>query len=274
MAVETSLCLVTAFKDLSRGSWKSFCRSNNEYFRRFEALLDTSYPLVVFIEEQYGEHIKGLVANIRGPSNVWTHIILINDEFQNNNIHAYKLLERERAIMSSEEYQQKIAHRRHHPEHCVPEYTIINHCKIDFVDYVMNKLQHAIRFEKYGWIDFGYMEDRVLPHRNNLNIDSIDNARVNYVALQVPGPDDGDIEQNLVKAPDRFAGAFFAGGQEALTQYRALYHDALEYFAERNIADDDQAVTLSIYHHHPELFRLKVGDWKGAFQVYGKLQPN
>lgn len=267
---EAPWCFVTAFKDLDRGSWNSFCRSNDEYFKRFEALLDTSYPLVVFIDDQYETLVKNLVNKVRRQSNVWTHVIAVDDHFLNKHIHAYNLLEREKAIMSSSEYRLKTAHRQHHPEHCIPEYTIINHCKIDFVDYVMNELQDVIQCETYGWIDFGYIEDRVRLDRNNLNINTIDKAHVNYVALQVPGSDDGDIEQNLVKAPDRFAGAFFAGGREALSRYRELYHDALEYFASKNIADDDQAVTLSVYHQHPELFRLKVGDWKGALQVFGK----
>ncbi len=269
---DKTCCFVTAFRDLDRGKWTFFKRSTEDYINRFKLLLETTLPLVIFIDDHLEKTIIESVERIRKSDRLYTVVIPINAEFLDTHIHAYNHLEHEKDIMTHSKYIDLIAHRKHHPENSIAEYNIINHSKIDFVSFVIEELHSDCRFDKYGWIDFGFMEQHVLPFRDKLDTNCIDTHAVNFIVIQKPQPSDRDILHNLVHAPDRFAGAFFAGGPKALLKYRDLYHQTLDKFSKMNVADDDQAITLIVYGQNPELFRLEVGSWKSAFQVFSKAK--
>ena len=267
---QPSYCFTTAFRDLNRENWEHFDRTVDDYFTRFEQLLCTDIPLVVFIDQRVEQRATSAIKRSREGRDVYTVIIPMSDQFLQKYIHAYEFLDKEKEIMANTQYQEKVKHRIHHPENSVAEYNIINHAKIDFVNFVIKRIHTTQKCEKYGWIDFGYIEQHVVPFKNNLDTNKLDHRFVNFVVIDHPSCDDKDILTNLVKAPDRFAGAFFAGGPEIISEYQKQYHKMLHIFRKMNVADDDQAVSLLIYANSPQLFKLNLGSWKSAFEVFGK----
>jgi hypothetical protein len=91
---------------------------------------------------------------------VYTEVILINDAFLNKNIYAWSLMKKEAAVMRSEPFKALVAAGKKDPspppERIVPEYTLINHAKIDFIVYVLQTL--------HGWTP--REAGRILSQRN------------------------------------------------------------------------------------------------------------
>lgn len=267
-------CFVTAFLDLSRKEWENFSRDTETYLDRFNKILSTPFPLIVFIQDHLESRIITSIEQIpdRRDRKIFTLVVPVDVDFLQTNIHAWKLLPRERGIMQSTPYQNLVKHRLHHPEHCIPEYTIVNHSKIDFLIMGIEILHsRSIMVSKMGWLDFGYFEHFVKVPMAGYKFDNIDNSKINMITISEPLNKYVDILLNLQEAPDIIAGAFFLGGLNALNEYRDLYHDQLERFSEKGIADDDQAVSLSVFFRRPELFNLKLGLWKSAFDIFGAV---
>ena len=263
------LCFVTAFRDIDRGNWKQYQRSTDEYLKRFGRLLSLRHPLVIFIDNRYTDDILRLVA-ASDRSTLSTQIIPFDDEFLSQHIDSWQRLPREKEIMSSARYRNRVRHRLSHPEHRVPEYTIINHCKVDFVRFVVDEVHKQDKCGRYAWIDFGYIEDFVkVPIGDVPTLGETDLDKVAYVVLRHPIPSDVDRLRVLTEAPDVIAGGFFCASPKTMVKFAELYHSILGEFQDADIADDDQAVVLAAYFLSPALFEFRKGEWKTAFETFG-----
>jgi len=262
--MQQKVCYVTAFYDLNRSTWSRFARTTSVYIKSF-------LPLIPLVEEDANaECIVFLDDRHRVPELDETHsfrIIPINKEVLST-LHCWSTLDRERAIMESREFQELIPDRLHFPEHSIPEYTLINHSKVDFIREAM-KYTDAPYF---AWIDFGYFQ---LPQRipqRLLDTTLLNNERINYTTIQPYQPLYSNILYTLRYAPECIGGFFFFGSREKMIEYRQLYHQVLAMFQEQYaIADDDQHIALVCYTKQPELFTLhNLGGWHRAlthFQI-------
>jgi hypothetical protein len=176
------------------------------------------------------------------------------------NIYAYQQLPREREIMGSSVFQALVSDRLHYPECSQPEYTIMQHAKIDFVNYVIEHQLQPTAY--YAWTDFGYFQDAKRIPRRPLDINKFDLTRVNFQAMAELEPQDFDITYTLTKAPLKVGGFFFLGSPEKLREYQQLYHTVCREFHERGIVDDDQHVMIQCVARNPELFKVwNLGAW-------------
>jgi hypothetical protein len=223
------------------------------------------YEMIVLIDKRHSSKIKEKMTDKTRIT-----LIEIDEEFMTANFPVWRTLAREREIMESKEFQNLIAHRIDHPECCNPLYTIVTHCKIDAVGYVIsNELTDA---EYIAWVDFGYFNvAKEMPN------DFIDPNKLNCSAVNFPlvGPldeYDKDIMHTLKQAPERIGGYFFFGPRDLLLEYQKEYHKSLHKFQyELNIADDDQHLTLDCVNRRPDLFELYFfGRWHVALEFFSK----
>jgi hypothetical protein len=256
------ICYITAFLDINRSSWKTFKRTPEDYIKAF-------YPFIKLFEEAENETMI-LFLDSRHRNKlplVMKNIIVIDlDETYLNKLYAWRCLERERAIMSSLGYKKLISHRTQYPENTIPEYTIINHCKIDFIGQAMK----IVEFPYYCWVDFGFFSKPENIPKRLLDPFKLDTSRVNYCVISTPKDTDNNILYTLQNAPETFTGYFFFGPKEALIQYQKLYHKNLDQFQAMNIADDDQHIALRCYFENPSLFRLHTIFWHKPLLVFQK----
>jgi hypothetical protein len=198
---------------------------------------------------------RELETHIKSDMNV--KIIEINEKFMNN-LPSWKKLERETEIMESVQYKNLMRHRLRFPEHSHPKYTIITHCKTDFV-YL--SLQNY-KYDYYCWIDFGYCKKPEWIPKKLIDINKINKNKVNFTLINPLDQNDSNIMYTLHVAPEKIGGYFFFGNKETVTKYINLYHKNLDEFQKLGIADDDQHLTLRCYYENPDLFQLYVlGNW-------------
>lgn len=266
----TNICYVSAFYDLSRENWKYFNRTFEDYLTCFQPYIDMfckedtkGCEMVVYIDVNRSEQFKKAI-----PKNCKMKVIDIDKVFMNN-LHIWRKLSREREIMNSESFRLLIPHRLYFPEHTIPEYTLINHSKIDFVNYTIDNVCDV---EYYSWVDFGYFKLPNYIPTNFLDVNKFDTSRINYTLINQLTEHDKSIMYTLTNAPERIGGFFFFGSKECMKQYQQLYHNVLEYFQNTlNIADDDQALALACYYTNKDLFKLHMlGEWHKAlihFQI-------
>jgi len=251
------LCYVSAFLDIGRTSWQFFRRSTEDYIQKFRSNLlyhfdqmnpvfDPDYELILFMDDRYVDEIV--------PKNSNVKIIPINKDSLIFISPLWKRLPREREIMESSEYRSSFRHRLSFPENSVPEYTLINHAKIDFV----------VEAQKYSdspyfcWVDFGYIDIPSSPIDNTLLVD----GKVNYNLINPLDDRDRDVLYTMHTAPERIGGGFFWGNKAVLLEYQSLYHHIHERFQKDNLADDDQHLVLRCYYERPSLFHLhSIGGW-------------
>jgi hypothetical protein len=251
---EYDYCFVTAFYDIGRKNWEHYKRSEDEYLSFFYNLIQMNIPLVVFIDQRYYERVEAACSGLR-PANLYTKIIPIDDAFLRENIKSWSYIERERSIMNSELYKRVISHRKSCPETHVPEYTCINHAKIDFVKYAIENIVNGDGDDtKYvGWVDFGYIRKLSdMPSDKVFVYDALKNNHVNMIFNNDIDEFDSDPYFTLIFAPEKITGPFWFGSKEALLKYWEKYHATVQKLHNIGVADDDQAIVLNAFTHQTD----------------------
>ncbi len=272
-----SICYVTAFYDLKRENWSSFDRTVDQYFLYFEPFIGLfsrknrkDQRMVLFMDKKHTDRARNLIE--RYGENARINVIEIDKDFLSENIPVWKTLHTEREIMQSEDFKEKVGRRIRFPEHQIPEYTLINHAKIDFVNYVINSIATAAKF--FAWVDFGYFAYPKNVPNDLLDIGKLDIERVNYTLINKLDDNDKSVDHTLKYAPEKFGGFFFFGSRVVLKEYQRLYHEILENWQTKlRIADDDQHLALRCYFQKPEMFALHyTGAWHAALKHF-QIEP-
>lgn len=262
------VCYVTAFLDIGRGDWLLFKRGTNEYinkfkhnlyeyFRSMDKELAKSCELIVYLDSRYLNKLVIDCPNIR--------IVPIDKDFMNNMSVLWRRLDRETEIIKSETFKKTFPNRLNFPEQSKPEYTLINHAKIDF----MIDAQQRTNSEYFCWIDFGYVN---FPS-NPIDINRLQKNKINYNLINPIDLRDRDIIYTVKYAPERIGGGFFFGSRSKLKEYQQLYHKTHLWFQNNNIVDDDQHIALRCYFKQPDLFYLhNFGGWFEHVKQFQKIR--
>lgn len=259
-----SICIVTAFLDINRGKWASFKRTFGDYVVNFFPYIARNEDIIVFIDSQHYESIR-IICQKRPNMKV----ISIDREWMKTNIYAYQQLGFEEAIMASPKFQKLVAHRLSHPECSKPEYNIMQHAKIDFINYVIdNKLSSATH---YAWSDFGYFQNPDVASIQPLSLDTFDENVINMCGVEPLQKGDSNILKMLTEAPTRVGGGFYLGNVKALKEYQELYHSVTRDFYRMGIVDDDQHIMIQCAFRNKNLVSIwNMGDWFKAYHVFSK----
>jgi len=269
------ICYVTAFYDIDRSKWKKFKRTAEEYldfFTPYITLFDKTKCgddyMIIFMDEK---HIDKLNAKI-GTKQCNFHIIPINSTFMNQ-LHCWKTLEIEKENMNSMFFKTLVGDRISFPECYIPEYTLINHCKIDFINYAIENIDQSSSF--FAWVDFGFFSKPQNIPKTLLDINKFNKDRINYTLINPITKQDEDIIYTLKHAPEKIGGFFFLGRKDVLKKYQLLYHQILDYYQNIvKICDDDQALVLCCYFKNPNLFAFNNTNfgWHLVFKVNEKIK--
>jgi hypothetical protein len=266
------LCYTTAFIDIGRDEWQSHNRTFSNYLTSFLPLIEMFkrmvpdelliYQLIIFIDSK---RYDKLLPHI--PTNLPIIVISCDDAYLKCNTVLWNRLDQEREIMESPMYKSIFHQRLYYPENSNPKYTIVNHCKVDFI-HIAQQITDA---DFFCWVDFGYFK---LPHwipENPIDISLLDTNTVHYTLINPLDENDKNILHTMHNAPERIGGFFFGGSRNALSKYRELYHRIHENFQEMGLVDDDQHMALRCYFEEPSLFTLThLGNWHLALLYFQK----
>lgn len=259
-------CYVTMYLDINRHVWKSYSRTFDEYFITFSHVItlfskQEKDELFIFIDSKYYDKMIDETKHCN-------KIKCISIDFKwMENLHCWNQLEREKIIMNSDEFKKVIPkYRISCPETYCPEYTIVTHCKIDAVNYVIDNNMSTSKY--YTWIDFGLFKNQTQHSQNLPDISKLPKDKILFTTINAIVP--CNIHKNIQEANEFIAGYFFFGEKSLMKEYQKLYHRILQYyFQDNNLADDDQAITLYSYLENPNLFRLDcLNQWHIAFKTY------
>jgi hypothetical protein len=264
---------ITAFIDINRTNWSQFTRSFEDYYKSFEPffkLFDSrtceSDNMIVFIDQKHYSFLHKKMIELP----YITNIILI--PITTDDLPKWKYIEREFEIMNDINFISKLGERTHFPEHNYPEYTLINHSKIDLICLAIEKYEKKNQY--FSWVDFGYFsKEQNIPIRL-LDINKLDKDRINYSLINPIEKQDFDINYTLMNAPEVVGGFWFFGPKDAMISYQKLYMDVFLEFQNNCIADDDQHLVLQCYHKNPNLFSFvkHIYGWHKILKLYQK-QP-
>jgi len=272
-------CYITSYYDINREHWtNSFKRSFDDYLKTFEpfiSLFNTDYccddEMIVFIDSKHYEQLQELI-NSKPKSNI--SVYQLNSEIMNE-LQMWKTLEKEREIMNLESFRKLLGERHIFPEHNYPEYTLINHSKIDIVCRAidLNLSKHNI----FAWVDFGFFAKDINIPNFLLDISNFNLDKITYSLINPIEKIDFNIEYTLLNAPEVIGGFFFLGSKEKMLQYQKLYHETLDYFQNTlQIADDDQHLVLQCINKNPDLFSFntKIYGWHKVLKSNQKKNIN
>uniref|UniRef100_A0A6C0D0L8 Uncharacterized protein n=1 Tax=viral metagenome TaxID=1070528 RepID=A0A6C0D0L8_9ZZZZ len=250
------ICYVSVYLDIGRSKWNKYPRTFEDYLERFlpyftlfSSESEKDQHMILFIDDRYTKFLESHI-----NSNTRIHLIPINLEWMKTNLPMWQTLEIEKNIMNSESYKKLISHRSECPETYCAEYTLINHCKIDFMNYVIDNI--CTDSIMYAWTDFGFFSRDYLIPKRLLDINKFDLSKINYTLLNDFTEYDRDVYYTLMHAPERIGGFFFCGSKNSMKKYGELYHYALNYYQSNNIADDDQALAQFCYFRNPDMFNF------------------
>ncbi len=229
-AEQKKILFVTAFKELGRERWTYYARRTDEYFEYFANLVQTlPHPLAVFIEDGLRARVQAVIDAAAASDRVTVSDYGSVDSF------LVKYLERERAVMAAPEFRQLVARRLDCPETHNPEYTLVNHSKINFVRAAQTAQPD---FDFYAWVDFGIWRS----HETQIPRLDVNALPEKYIF-------------NALKLPEK--------------RIENDFKVKLEEWHERGIADDDQALLVQLYSEKPERFYpIVTGKW---FTLFSEL---
>lgn len=245
------ICYVTAFLDLNRDDWSYFSRSKQSYIDSFYKLAE------LFDKEEKNKLIVYCDDTIKLNSYKNVTVIYINREWLRNNT-IWSRIDREKEICYNNEFIALTEKVRTFPEINNYEYTMINHCKIDFI---YNSF--SPEFDYYCWVDFGYVSKGSIIAL--LDIEKMVVDKINYCVVNQPCYNKS-AHFHLIVAPEIICGSWFFGRKDKLLEYRCLYHIIHSKFQSANIIDDDQHLALQCWYSQPNLFALhELGEWHRTF---------
>jgi len=263
------ICIATFFIDIKRENWTNqFSRSNKTYLDSFLPHLQLTEELIVFIDPSSGFDIQKELRDVV-PQNLKITVIEITEEILSK-IKSWNYIETEDKIMNSDYFKNLIPHRIGYPEVSMSKYNIVQHCKTDFIRYVIdNKLTNA---NYIAWSDFGYFGNLDKLPTKALDIDKIGKDKINYCTVNDVNFDNHKNIIDELKFPTEIiAGSFFIGHRDTHIKYNNLYHSILtEDFYDNNIVDDDQHVVLRCYLRCPDLFQFHLTGWHNAYIHFQK----
>ena len=266
---------ITMYLDIGRDKWNAFSRSYEEYLEHFKPFINLFHKqnnkdniLYVFIDKSKYNEFNYLITN---KNNI--KVIEIDEEWLNNNSKIWGKLPREIEIMNSQTYKDLIGNRIRFPEHNNPKYTLINHSKIDLLNYI--RINYGEKYDFYTWVDFGYFKKNEYIPDCLVDISLLKKDRVNYTLINPLDVNDNNIVYTLKNAPEKIAGYFFSGRGDIIDIYNSLYYLTLTEFQLHGYADDDQHLVLRCYNNCPELFEFHMlGAWHIALVKFQKINTH
>lgn len=271
-----SLCYVTMFFDIGRDKWKNvFTRTFTQYLKEFEPFIPLFNKktckddlLVVFIDKKWESMLFEKINLYKIDDNSFNiKVVGIDNNFMNF-LPMWNTLKREDEVMHSQYFKSIIADRYIYPEHTYPEYTLINHCKIDLICALIESKK--INYDYYCWVDFGFFKLKENIPDNLLDINLFNLQTINYSLINQIDELDKNVYYTLKRAPEKVGGYFFLGHKNKLKEFQKLYHEILNYFQNTlNIVDDDQHLVLQCYFKNPSLFTMHyLGKWHTILREY------
>lgn len=227
---KNDIVFVTFFKDIqNKTERQSECIEN--FLRLAKSI---PYKLVVYIEPK----IRGLLADYTFTDN----IVFINfDSVEHTFIKKYAVLENE--IISSKQF-----------ENINPEYTLINHSKINYLrDAKQNVLPN---YMFYAWIDFEYANNDTTQIPQSISLDKLPTNKFTYHTLRDIPDEKFDPNYTLGTNDVYLTGSSFIVPNSMVEAFEVLYEYKLIEWQTRWITNDDQGLILQIYQDHPGLFKL------------------
>lgn len=241
IANDKRVLFISAFKDLGRSEWNHYKRTTEQYIEYFGNLLKCNLNLICFCEEPISK--------------------ILNDKYNFNKTYSYdkddtfyKYLDIDTEIINSNDFNKLIEHRKNHPECFSPEYNIVNHNKVLFIQRAKKMFPS---YSHYVWIDFGYLRNSnqsiIEINENNLP------TKIKYSSMFIPKLSEipNPIESCCL-APEIIQGSMFIVPSSLVDWYAEKYTKMIEYYQSLNIVDDDQGLVLQIYKQNPEYFELYV----------------
>jgi hypothetical protein len=179
----------------------------------------------------------------------------------------FKMLYEERRVMESQEFKNLVSQYGQGldlPERHIPEYTLINHCKLSFLRHAMQLFQRQEGFTHYAWLDFGFIRTNDLtkqpPVPAKLCWDKLKDGKL-HIAVDHVFPakakvSDEDIIFNLQKRQCEMQGYSFIVPTQKLLWYEAEYIKMYFRYHSLGIVDFDQCIALQVIRENYDHFTL------------------
>ena len=269
---KNNITVVSAFFDINRERFINYSRTGEDYITSFLNYLNVDYNMIAFIDERF---IDVVLKHYENSPFKNKKFIPINDEWLNKNIYAWQQLEKDKNIIASDYYKNLFKERiaGGFPENNYSEYNVINHCKIDFINYAIDN--NFVGNDFICWTDFGYhrsilQNDPAMFPTNILDIQKFNKEKINCTLNEDVLPEDDDYIGVTMSGKVALTGSFYGGPVSLMKEFQELYHFCLQELYNNNISDDDQHVLLRCFLKRPDMFQLfKIGlGWPKALTTF------
>ncbi len=240
---------MTAFRDIGRRKWLARQRSTELYLDWFSMLGGLkNLNLVCYCDDALRERLPAGEYEVR--------------PFEEEDTFWGSYMEQARKIARDPDFQKAINKTSmYHPEHFLPKYALLTHCKTDFLRRAKNQFPE---FDYYIWIDFGGCRVSVDPDVKFDWSPWLDDKIhfQTYRDMEKYSEDFPEDYLSLCQVPDVIDPSVFIVPKEKVDWYAAVYEEELRAMLDGGVLDDSQSVMLRLTQKYPEqIVCERIGEW-------------
>lgn len=235
------ITFVTCFYDLSKYEERS--RGKSVYLEKMKYVLSLQVNLVVYLEQEDHDY----VLNIRKEHGL--------DERTKIVIRPFKQLQKYAYYNTVKNWPR---FDNHNPKKDTPCYFVSQNSKWDFVREEIDNPAFPSKF--VGWIDIGISHASITE---GFNVEKFIDYNVDKIRLtKIRNPNSTDTLDGMLSYYwDNVSSAYLVGSRDIVKKFCEKCEETFQLFMTKGRLFVDGQVVRYIYHHHPDMFDVIIGDY-------------
>lgn len=243
------ILFVTAFLEMGRENWAHFQRSSRLYRAWFSTLASLeNLELVCYYEKDRWKELPRGNYTLR--------------DFQKEDTFFRDYYEAEKEIMQNQAFRAWIGNRRANPEHSKPDYSMMTHCKANFL---RRARQQYPGHSHYAWIDFGIAREPMAPD-TRFDWRPLMDEKIHMQVFGKPEEYPSDPRELCRRSPDALSASMIVIPERLTEWYEEAYERELRENHRLMIADDEQNIMLRMAQKYPD--KISADPVKGWYDFF------
>lgn len=258
----SKITIVSAFININRDNWKTFGRSEEQYFDYFKIWAKIKNNIIVYVETK---ELKEKIINFRKKLGLekQTNVIIVDNFFMLDK-ELYKSIEK----VTKNENQKSFRTKPNNPEVWNASYDYIMLMKMWCVNDAIKK---GLAKGMIAWVDFGYLHGGkgLISEKSDFNFEWKYEFGDVFHLFTLQEIDDKPIFEIVQNMDTYIMGTILIGPDRLWPNFWESMRNNMITLNKCGLVDDDQTIILMCYRENPTMYELHKSNWDLPMWQFG-----